>query len=99
MLGTLIAATVITLQLTGAPARARRLGWVLLGLTGLQGVIGYTQYFSGLPAGLVWVHVAGSVLIWIAALLLMFATRDRGPVAETAGVPGAPLAEPVPAES
>jgi heme a synthase len=99
MLGTLIAATVITLQLTGAPARARRLGWVLLGLTGLQGVIGYTQYFSGLPAGLVWVHVAGSVLIWIAALLLMFATRDRGPVADTAGVPGAPLAEPVAAES
>jgi hypothetical protein len=39
------------------------------------------------------------VLIWIAALLLMFATRDRGPVADTAGVPGAPLAEPVAAES
>jgi cytochrome c oxidase assembly protein subunit 15 len=98
MLGTLIAATVISLQFTGAPARARRLGWVLLGLTGLQGVIGYSQYFSGLPAGLVWVHVAGSVLIWITALLLMFATRYRGPVADTAGVPGA-LAEPVPAES
>jgi cytochrome c oxidase assembly protein subunit 15 len=72
---------------------------VLLGLTGLQGAIGYTQYFSGLPAGLVWVHVAGSVLIWIAALLLMFATRDRGPVADAAGAPGAPLAEPVAAES
>jgi cytochrome c oxidase assembly protein subunit 15 len=58
----------------------RRLGWLLLGLVGLQGVIGYSQYFSGLPAGLVWVHVSGSVLIWIAALRLMFATRDRGPV-------------------
>ena len=44
-------------------------------------------------------HVAGSVLIWITALLLMFATRDRGPVAEAAGAPGAPLAEPVAAES
>ncbi len=99
MLGTLVAAAAVSLQLTGAPARARRLGWVLLGLVGLQGVIGYSQYFSGLPAGLVWVHVTGSVLIWIAALLLMFATRDRGPVAAAAGVPGEPLAEPVPAES
>jgi heme A synthase len=99
VLGTLVTAAAISLQLTGAPARARRLGWVLLGLVGLQGVIGYSQYFSGLPAGLVWVHVTGSMLIWIAALLLMFATRDRGPVAAAAGVPGPPLAEPVPAES
>ncbi|MGP8000109.1 MAG: COX15/CtaA family protein [Streptosporangiaceae bacterium] len=99
MLGTLVAVTAVSLQLTGAPARARRLGWILLGLVGLQGVIGYSQYFSGLPAGLVWVHVAGSVLIWIAALLLMFATRDRGPVAGPAGVAGSRLAEPVAAES
>jgi cytochrome c oxidase assembly protein subunit 15 len=99
MLGTLAAALAICLQFTGAPARARRLGWVLLGLVGLQGVVGYSQYFSGLPAGLVWVHVTGSMLIWIAALLLMFATRDRGPVPEAPGLTGPPLAEPVPAES
>ena len=98
MLGTLAAALAVCLRFTGAPDRARRLGWALLGLVGLQGVVGYSQYFSGLPAGLVWVHVAGSVLIWIAALLLMFATRDRGPVAVSAADYGA-LAEPVPAES
>lgn len=80
MLGTLVAVLAVCLQLTGAPRRVRRLGWLVLGLVGLQGVIGYSQYFSGLPAGLVWVHVSGSVLIWIAALRLMFATRDRGPV-------------------
>jgi heme a synthase len=80
MLGTLVAVLAVCLQLTGAPRRVRRLGWLLLGLVGLQGVIGYSQYFSGLPAGLVWVHVSGSVLIWIAALRLMFATRDRGPL-------------------
>ncbi len=83
MLGTLVAVLAVCLQLTGAPRRVRRLGWLLLGLVGLQGVIGYAQYFSGLPAGLVWVHVSGSVLIWIAALRLMFATRDRGPVPST----------------
>ena len=80
MLGTLVAVLAVCLQLTGAPRRVRRLGWLVLGLVGLQGVIGYSQYFSGLPAGLVWIHVSGSVLIWIAALRLMFATRDRGPV-------------------
>ncbi len=84
MLGTLVAVLAVCLQLTGAPRRVRRLGWLLLGLVGLQGVIGYSQYFSGLPAGLVWVHVSGSVLIWIAALRLMFATRDRGPVPSAA---------------
>jgi heme a synthase len=93
MLGTLAAVLAVSLQLTGAPRRARRLGWLLLGLVGLQGVVGYSQYFSGLPAGLVWVHVTGSTAIWIVALLLMFATRDRGPV-EAAGLPDAP-ARPV----
>jgi len=78
----------VGLRFSNAPAPAVRLGWVVLGLIGLQGVIGYTQYFSGLPAGLVWVHVCGSVLIWIAALRLVFTLRDRGPV--TAG--GAPRA-------
>ena len=103
MLGTLVAVLAVCLQLTGAPRRVRRLGWLLLGLVGLQGVIGYAQYFSGLPAGLVWVHVSGSVLIWIAALRLMFATRDRGPLMTAADAPATGLGSvsrtlPVPAE-
>ena len=66
--------------------RARRLGWVLLGLILAQGAVGYTQYFNGLPAGLVWVHVTGAVLIWITALRLLFALRDRGALPERATV-------------
>src|SRR5580700_3359057 len=81
LLGGLVIALVVGLRLVGAPRRAIRLGWLLLGLIGAQGAIGYAQYFSGLPAGLVWVHVTGSVLIWITALLLVFALRDRGRVA------------------
>jgi heme A synthase len=80
LLGGLTVALVVGLHATRAPARITRLGWLVLGLIGAQGVIGYTQYFSGLPAGLVWVHVAGSLLIWIAVLRLMFAVRDRGPL-------------------
>lgn len=62
--------------------RARRLGWVVLGLIGLQGAIGYAQYFAGLPAGLVWVHVANTALIWIAVIRLNYALRDRAPLSE-----------------
>ncbi len=42
--------------------------------------VSYIQYFTHLPTGLVWVHVTGSVLVWIAVLRLFFAVRDRGPV-------------------
>jgi cytochrome c oxidase assembly protein subunit 15 len=78
LLGGLMAGLLIGLRLGHAPARAIRLGWLLLGLILLQGVVGYTQYFTGLPAGLVWVHVTGSVAIWITALLLAYSLRDRG---------------------
>lgn len=33
-----------------------------------QGAIGYTQYFTGVPSGLVLLHVAGSVTVWLAVL-------------------------------
>jgi len=35
-----------------------------------QGVLGYLQYFSGVPVPLVALHVAGSVAVWISALRL-----------------------------
>ncbi len=92
LLAGLMAALLLGLRLTAAPRRAVRLGWILLGLIGLQGVIGYTQYFTGLPAGLVWCHVTGSVAIWITALLLPYALRDRGSISDV--TPAA--AQPVP---
>src|SRR6516164_7403347 len=92
LLGGLTVPLAVGLWLTHAPAPAVRLGWALLALIGLQGMIGYIQYFSGLPAGLVWVHVCGSTLIWIAALYLMFALRDRGAVVTETGQPRAPAA-------
>jgi heme A synthase len=69
-----------------------RASLIMLGSLGLQGVIGYVQYFTHLPAGLVWVHVTGSVLVWIAVLRLFFAMRDRGPL--TIGRPGPEAAAP-----
>jgi heme a synthase len=97
LLGGVTVALVVGLHATRAPARVMHLGWLLLGLLGAQGVVGYTQYFTGLPAGLVWVHVAGSLLIWIAALRLMFAARDRGPlIPPPPEGPGGPAATALP---
>jgi heme A synthase len=75
----LTVAVVLGLRVSGAPPRAMRAGWIVLGALLLQGLIGYLQYFNHLPAGLVWVHVTGAVLVWIAVLRLFFSLRDRGP--------------------
>jgi len=80
LLAGLSVALVLGLRLSGAPPRAVRAGWIMLAALGSQGVIGYIQYFTHLPAGLVWVHVTGSVLVWIAVLRLFFAVRERGSV-------------------
>jgi heme a synthase len=76
----LAVALVVGLRMSGAPPRAVRASLIMLASLGLQGVIGYVQYFTHLPAGLVWVHVTGSVLVWIAVLRLFFALRERGPL-------------------
>ena len=73
-IGALAVALVVGLRYSGAPRRTVRLGWVVLVGLGLQGIIGYVQYFNHLPAGLVWVHVALSVLIWIYVLQLYLST-------------------------
>ena len=82
-------AIAIGLRFSAAPPRARRYGWLMVGGVILQAIIGYAQYFSHLPAGLVWFHVAGAVLLWICALKLYLATRERLPGAE-ASVPAGP---------
>jgi cytochrome c oxidase assembly protein subunit 15 len=75
----LTVALVAGLRLTGAPPQVMRPGWMLIVLILAQGSVGYAQYFAGLPAGLVWVHVTGAVLIWVTALRLAFALHDARP--------------------
>ena len=98
LLAGLSIALVLVLRLSAAPPRAVRAGWVVLAALGSQGVIGYIQYFTHLPAGLVWVHVTGSVLVWIAVLRLYFTVRERAPVntAPTGPVVTAPSRQPEP---
>jgi heme a synthase len=98
LLAGLSVAMVLGLRLSGAPRRAVRAGWVMLAALGSQGVIGYIQYYSHLPAGLVWVHVTGSVLVWIAVLRLFFIVRERGQVntARTGPTVAVPSRQPEP---
>jgi hypothetical protein len=54
-------------------------------LTGVAGAGTWppkVQYFSGLAAGLVWVHVANLALIWMAVPSVWFALRDSSRVLE-----------------
>jgi cytochrome c oxidase assembly protein subunit 15 len=41
--------------------------WLLTALI-LQGAIGYTQYFTGVPPALVALHILGASLVWVAVL-------------------------------
>ena len=51
-----------------APSRIQSSGRILLGAMVVQGVMGYTQYFTQLPAVLVGFHVVGAVVVWSTAL-------------------------------
>jgi heme a synthase len=98
-IGALAVAVVIGLRFSAAPRNAVRYGWLVLAGLGLQGVIGYVQYFNHLPAGLVWVHVSTSVVLWIFVLRLYLATRwreARPDPAETAGQPAREEAQAAP---
>jgi cytochrome c oxidase assembly protein subunit 15 len=49
-------------------AGARRAAWLLLAVTLAQGLIGYVQYFTGLPEILVGAHMLGAgLLVWATA--------------------------------
>jgi heme a synthase len=98
LLAGLAVALVVGLRMSGAPARVVRASWLMIASLGAQGVIGYIQYFTHLPAGLVWVHVTGSVLVWIAVLRLFLLMRDRGPLTRPSPEPvqAAPYRQPEP---
>lgn len=49
---------------------------VFLGAAVAQGALGYLQYFSGVPAQLVAIHIALAVAVWISVLRLGLASRS-----------------------
>jgi cytochrome c oxidase assembly protein subunit 15 len=96
----LVGATVglwVALRATGAPAAAVRAAGVLLAVEVGQGAIGFVQYFTDLPVLLVGLHLAGACVTLIAAVRVVLAVRDRGPLAaQVLAVPAqARAAQPV----
>ncbi len=72
---------------TNAPARAQDSGRVLLAVIVVQGIVGYTQFFTHLPAVLVGIHVLGASMVWATALWFHHGLSDHRP--EPVDHPGA----------
>lgn len=61
----LVVAVLVASRLVAVPARFRYWWAVTFGLCVAQGLIGYTQFFAGLPIGLVTVHLFGSAVLTV----------------------------------
>jgi cytochrome c oxidase assembly protein subunit 15 len=79
--GTFVALALVFLRRITGPFRTAVLG--LLGVTVLQAVIGFTQYYNGIPALLVAAHMLG-------AALLMAASTNAWDIARSSPVDWAP---------
>ena len=92
----LLAATLWTLVLVrrgGAGPGVERAVRALIGVEVAQGAIGYAQYFTGVPVGLVAAHVLGSMLVLVAAIQVLLRTSV---VEQPSGARPVPHAPPVP---
>jgi cytochrome c oxidase assembly protein subunit 15 len=75
-------ALIAALHAVKAPESAKRTAYALLAVELLQGVIGYTQYYLGLPELLVGMHMLGAGVLWVAAVAVPFSLRRREPQVE-----------------
>jgi cytochrome c oxidase assembly protein subunit 15 len=77
--------TVWRLRQEHAPADVVRRGDILLAVLVAQAAVGYAQYFTGVPALLVGIHIAGATAVWVAVLLFNLGLFRRS---RTPGSPG-----------
>lgn len=62
----------VVLWRRGAPARLRTRLTAVIGLYLVQGAVGLYQYYNGLPAEAVWVHIVLATVIWVMVLFTVF---------------------------
>jgi heme a synthase len=82
---------VVGLHVVDVPERVRRAGRILLAVMVTQAAVGYTQYFTHLPALVVEVHILGATTLVIGAVQCFLACTFHP--SEVLPVPAAP--EPV----
>jgi cytochrome c oxidase assembly protein subunit 15 len=68
----------VALYATAAPKLITKQAWYVFGICIAQGFIGYTQFFTGLPWGLVALHVLGACLLWIFSVKFYLTRNTRG---------------------
>jgi heme a synthase len=73
----LVVAVLLAVQLTATDPRPRRVWHSVFGITVLQGAVGYTQYLTGLPEGLVIVHMLGASLLAVSLTYGILCLRKR----------------------
>ncbi|MFG1846005.1 COX15/CtaA family protein [Micromonospora carbonacea] len=88
-------ALVFAFRAVGA-RRAERAAVALVAVELGQGVIGFVQYFTHLPAVLVGAHMLGSCLVLLATLAVQWSTRERRPVQADRAAATPPAEAPVP---
>ncbi len=88
-------ATIWALVRSGAPAATLRRAEFLAAALVAQAAVGYIQYFTGVPALLVGIHIAGATLVWIAVLRFHLGLWSAAP-AHAVAVADEPAAEAVP---
>jgi len=72
---------VVALHLGDVPERVRRSGRILMAVLVAQAAVGYTQYFTHLPALLVEVHLLGATVLVIGAVQTFLACTYHAPEA------------------
>ena len=73
----LTVAVLLAVRLTATDPRPRRAWHAVLGITVLQGLVGYTQYLTGLPEALVLVHMLGASLLAVSLTYGVLTLRRR----------------------
>jgi cytochrome c oxidase assembly protein subunit 15 len=69
------------LRRRAADGRLRRAVGAVCVLLGIQGAVGLVQYYTELPAELVWVHVSLATVTWVAILWAVACAGRPAPVA------------------
>lgn len=77
----LVVAMMVATSLVRGAGRPRRLWGTVLLVTVGQGVLGYTQYLTGLPEALVLAHMAGAVALVVTVALALLSLRAAAPAA------------------
>jgi cytochrome c oxidase assembly protein subunit 15 len=73
----LVVAVLVAVRLTTTEAGPRRAWTAVLVVTLAQGLVGYTQYFTGLPEAVVAVHMLGACLLVAALTFGVLSLRRR----------------------